>query len=90
MAEQLIGSMADKWEPEEWKDEYREGLLKLIEEKVAAPGKEVKSAKATRPATNVVDLVSVLQESLKAHAKAGTKGKKRTLGRALTGQRKAA
>src|SRR5262245_18282889 len=28
MAEQLITSMTAKWEPGEWKDEYREALLK--------------------------------------------------------------
>ena len=76
MAEQLINSMSGKWNPEEWKDEYREALARLIEEKVAAGGKEVKAAKpAGRKPTNVVDLVAVLQESLDAHGKArrGTK-----------------
>ncbi len=76
MAEQLIGSMAGKWEPEKWKDDYREALMKLIEEKVAAPGKEVKASKVSRKPTNVVDLVSVLQESLKAHSKGESKKKK--------------
>ena len=51
-------------------------LMKLIEEKVSAPGKEVKTSKAPRKATNVVDLVSVLQESLNAQTKAEGKAKK--------------
>jgi DNA end-binding protein Ku len=77
MAEQLISSMAGKWEPDKWKDEYREAMMKLIEEKVAQPGKEPRGAKpSTRKATNVVDLVSILQESLKAHAKGPVKAKK--------------
>jgi DNA end-binding protein Ku len=77
MAEQLINSMAGKWKPDEWKDEYREALMELIEKKAAAPGKEVRVAKgAGRKPTNVVDLVSVLQESLSAHAKSGGKAKK--------------
>ena len=70
MAEQLINSMTDKWKPEKWKDEYREALMKLIEEKAAAPGKALRTPKAAgRKPTNVVDLVSILQESLHAHAK---------------------
>ena len=89
MAEQLIGSMADKWQPEKWKDEYREAMMKLIEEKVAEPGKETSAPKsAGRKATNVVDLVSVLQESLNAHGK-GSKTKKTAKPRAQA-HRKAA
>lgn len=72
MAEQLINTMSEKWEPQAFKDEYHEAMLKLIEEKVAAGGKEVSAPKAAgRKATNVVDLVAVLQESLNAHAKGG-------------------
>lgn len=77
MAEQLIASMTDKWKPGKWKDEYREAMMKLIEEKVAEPGKAPRAPKAAgRKATNVVDLVSVLQESLNAHGKAGAKSKR--------------
>jgi DNA end-binding protein Ku len=77
MAEQLIGSMSGKWKPEKWKDEYREALMNLIEEKAAAPGKEARAPKAAgRKPTNVVDLVSVLQESINAQSKSGAKSKK--------------
>lgn len=78
MAEQLINSMSEKWQPDKWKDEYREALMKLIEEKAAAPGEKVRAPKAPgRKPTNVVDLVSVLQESLNAQAKGEGKTKKR-------------
>src|SRR5436190_23260861 len=40
MAESLIKGMTDKWEPEKYKDEYRKGLMKVIEEKIASGGKE--------------------------------------------------
>jgi DNA end-binding protein Ku len=77
MAEQLINSMAEKWEPTKWKDEYREALVKLIEEKVAAGGKEVAAPHAPkRKATNVVDLVAVLQQSLDAQKGGGAPVKK--------------
>ncbi len=91
MAEQLIDSMSGKWKPDEWKDEYREALMELIEEKAAAPGKTVRAPKATgRKPTNVVDLVSVLQESLNAHAKTEAKGKKSKIARHHHAHRKAA
>ncbi len=63
MAQTLIDSMSGKWEPEKYRDEYRNAVMELIEQK--AQHKEI----ADRPAppvraTNVVDLVKVLQESL--------------------------
>jgi DNA end-binding protein Ku len=66
MAEKLIESMTTPWKPEEYTDEYREALEEMIENKVANGGtKPVKTVKAKRP-SNVIDLVSVLQESLNA------------------------
>ncbi|TDU81304.1 DNA end-binding protein Ku [Prosthecobacter fusiformis] len=65
MAQKLIESMTTPWNPEEYKDEYREALEEMIEDKVAnGDSKPVKAAKTKRP-TNVIDLVAVLQESLK-------------------------
>ena len=63
MAQSLIESMSVAWEPEKYRDEYRNAVMELIEQK--AQHKEVagKPAPAVR-ATNVVDLVKVLQESL--------------------------
>ena len=63
MAQTLIESMSSEWEPEKYRDEYRNAVMELIEQK--AQNKEI----AERPAapmraTNVVDLVKVLQESL--------------------------
>src|SRR5438067_6783333 len=83
MAKSLIGSMTSKWNPEKYKDDYREALMEVIEEKVEAGGKEIeeKPKKAPKP-TKVIDLVSVLQKSLeqtgakeKATAKSRTKHK---------------
>ena len=65
MARSLIDSMTSKWEPEKYKDDYREALMEVIEEKVEAGGKEIeeKPKKVPKP-TKVIDLVSVLQKSL--------------------------
>ncbi len=63
MAQSLIESMSVPWEPEKYRDEYRSAVMEMIEQK--AQHKEIagKPAPAVR-ATNVVDLVKVLQESL--------------------------
>jgi DNA end-binding protein Ku len=74
MARSLIESMSSKWEPQKYKDDYREALMEVIEEKVEAGGKEIeeKPRKAPKP-TKVIDLVSVLQKSLEE-----TSAKKKT------------
>ncbi|PYJ69819.1 MAG: Ku protein [Verrucomicrobia bacterium] len=82
MATALIDSMSSKWNPEKYRDEYREALMGIIEEKVEAGGKEIeeKPKKAPKP-TKVIDLVSVLQKSLeqtgaKKKVTAKSRGKK--------------
>ena len=77
MARSLIDSMSSKWNPEKYKDDYREALMEVIEEKVEAGGKEIeeKPRKVPKP-TKVIDLVSVLQKSLEeTGAKKKAKGK---------------
>jgi DNA end-binding protein Ku len=65
MAERLIESMASKWEPRQYTDEYHKALEKMIEKKIQSGGKSSPApAKKKRP-TNVVDLMSVLQQSLR-------------------------
>src|SRR6266513_1010970 len=65
MAKSLIDSMSAKWNPEKYKDDYREALMEVIEERVEAGGKEIeeKPRKAPKP-TKVIDLVEVLKKSL--------------------------
>src|SRR5213082_2789789 len=80
MAKSLIGSMTSKWQPEKYKDDYREALMDVIEEKVEAGGKEIeeKPTKTPKP-TKVIDLVKVLKQSLEqtgnAKKKAARAGK---------------
>jgi len=81
MAKSLIGSMSSKWNPDKYKDDYREALMEVIEEKVEAGGKEIeqKPKKAPKP-TKVIDLVSVLQKSLEqtgAKKKTTTKSRRK-------------
>jgi DNA end-binding protein Ku len=80
MAKALIDSMSSKWNPEKYRDDYREALMEVIERKVEAGGREIeeKPKKAPKP-TKVIDLVSVLQKSLEqTGAKKKTTAKSRT------------
>jgi DNA end-binding protein Ku len=87
MAQALIASMSGEWKPEEYVDEYRTALEKVIEAKVGKGGKaELKPARAPKP-TNVIDLVSVLQKSLD---QGGARSKKAKARPSRRRQRKAA
>ena len=63
MAQSLVESMSVAWEPEKYRDEYRNAVMEMIEQKAQHKVFATKPAPAVR-ATNVVDLVKVLQESL--------------------------
>jgi len=63
MAKALIESMSEPWEPEKYRDEYRTALMEIIEQK--AKNKQIAAKPLSPPpATNVVDLVKVLHDSL--------------------------
>jgi len=64
MAQALVDSMSDDWKPDEYVDEYREALEKVIEEKVKKGTTSGLHPPSKPRPTNVIDLVSVLQESL--------------------------
>ena len=65
MAEQLIDSLSTSFNPGEYKDEYREQLLALIEQK--AEGKEIVAPETEAPkATKAPDLMAALEESIAA------------------------
>jgi DNA end-binding protein Ku len=65
MAEQLIDSLSTEFEPDSYRDEYREQLLGLIERK--AEGKEIVAPEAEAPKeTKAPDLMAALEESIAA------------------------
>ena len=65
MAEQLIGSLTSDFEPEKYRDEYRERVLDLIQRK--AEGEEVAvSAPPAEEPTQAPDLMAALEASIKA------------------------
>jgi len=90
MAEALIDSMSDKWKPEEYVDEYKEALEKVIEEKIEkGDERPVKAARKPKP-TNVIDLVSVLQKSLQQSGGRSPKKAKSSSRATKSSRRKAA
>jgi len=63
MARQLVESLAaESWEPEKYRDEYREQVLDLIERKAA--GQEIVAEPMVEPPAKVLDLVAALEASL--------------------------
>src|SRR5438067_6798858 len=49
MAKSLIDSMSSKWNPEKYKDDYREALMEVIEEKVESGGREIEETAKKAP-----------------------------------------
>ncbi|SDU12132.1 DNA end-binding protein Ku [Verrucomicrobium sp. GAS474] len=87
MAKKLVAGMTVKWDPDKYEDEYKTQLMAMIEEKVKHPDKKRSSAKAEKRPSNVIDLMSVLQESLshtKGHGKVTGKAKGRSERRSVT------
>jgi DNA end-binding protein Ku len=76
IAEQLIESLAGDFEPDKFRDSYREQVLALIERK--AEGKEIAvQPPAEEVAAPAPDLMSALKASLDAVRAAGDGGQKR-------------
>jgi DNA end-binding protein Ku len=63
MAKQLIESLSSEWDPDRYKDTYRERVLELIEQK--AEGKEIAIQPVEEPQP-VPDLMAALEASVKA------------------------
>ena len=78
MAEQLIEGMTDRWDPEKFKDEYRDDIMALVRKKVRShqthtilepePG-EGRPA----PRKEIVDLMPLLIESLERRTGGGSR-----------------
>ena len=66
MAKTLIENLTSEWSPEEFTDEYREALLRIVEAKIA--GEEIEIVEA-EPTAKVVDLMEALKASVAAAKK---------------------
>jgi DNA end-binding protein Ku len=87
MAENLVNMMATEFEPSEYKDEYKQAVLKLVEAKVQK--REVIEAPEPEAETTVVDLMSALKASVEKAKKGEAKTKRATASSSRTTRRKA-
>ena len=63
MARTLVEQLADKWDPEQYTDEYRKNLMKIVKAKLK--GKEARLEAPAEPRqAEVVDLMERLRRSL--------------------------
>ena len=71
MAEQLVADMTGQWKPEDFKDEFKHAVMKLVDKKVKAGKTETviqPEEEAPNQGAEVIDLTELLQRSLKGGA----------------------
>jgi DNA end-binding protein Ku len=64
MAIALVEGLSGKWQPEKYHDQYREALMEVIQQKIKAGGKDLPKQKKPERPGKIIDLVSILQESI--------------------------
>ena len=73
MAKQLVSAMTGEFEPEKYKDEYRDALMQVIEAKI--DGHEAVEPEPAEEPGNLVDLMAALEASVNASKAARESGK---------------
>ncbi len=86
MARSLIENLTEDFRPEEFRDEYREALLGVVEKKVA--GEEIEAVPEPE-ATRVVDLMDALKASVDATKKKAAEEPKKRATRKTTARQPA-
>ena len=77
MAEQLVNDMSTKWQPDQFKDDFKQAVLKLVDQKVKAGNTEsvtpLEPVETSDGGAQILDLTELLKRSLKkpAAGKAG-------------------
>ena len=91
MAKSLVESMVSKWDPKQYRDEFRLRLQKVIEARVHSKGGKVKVEEeeeaAADTATNVVDFMSLLKKSIDSNKRTPATGKSTTTKKAAAKKR---
>lgn len=78
MAQTLVDSMSEDFDPDQYTDEYQIELKKLLDEAIESGSDRVTRHEEAEPAqmdAEVVDLVAALQRSLEATGRGGESGK---------------
>lgn len=71
MARSLVKELSVDWDPDRYTDDYSSALMSLIKEKVKHGGKTAAKAPKKRTSGKVIDLVAVLEESLRQSKSGG-------------------
>lgn len=91
MAAELVKGMSEKWQPEKYKDTFRDDILALVDKKIAKGQAKAttSAAKASdKPSATIIDLTALLKKSLadrgkpaaqKSVSTTGTSTKKKTI-----------
>jgi DNA end-binding protein Ku len=78
MAEQLVETMTSEWEPEKYRDEYRDKLMKWIEQKVKkgemGPAAATSDAEDDEDAPAPISIVDLLKRSVEGRGQPGRGG----------------
>jgi DNA end-binding protein Ku len=72
MAEQLVTSLAEPFDPKKYTDEYRANLMRLIHAKMKGKKVNLKPEREAERDTQVIDLMTRLRESLDQGKKRGS------------------
>ena len=94
MAEQLVKDMSGKWDPDEFKDEFKHAVMKIAQKKIKAGDTETviePEEEAPAQGAEIIDLTELLTRSLKggkAAKSAGSPAKKTAGSRTSAGARK--
>lgn len=78
MAMALVEGMTEKWNPENFKDTYRDDLMKLIQKRIKSKQTKVldeSKVESPAPASNIVDIMALLKQSIDAKTSKAVPGK---------------
>ena len=79
MAKRLVSDMSGKWQPEEYRDTFKEKIMELVEKK-ASDGEienvETEPGEETRKSADIIDLTELLKRSLRGEKSKPASSKK--------------
>jgi DNA end-binding protein Ku len=90
LAELLVENLSGEWEPQAFKDEYRDALLRYIEEKAKGSiSTPAEAEKEIREPGKVIDMMELLKRSVEQASKRGGKRRRREPASSPAGRKKA-